>query len=102
MPGRSDHVLSSPHRPQAQVQSQVRGPTAGLPDELLGGAPGPGWGQPLGNPNSVPYPARATASRSLGLLRPGPPRALGPGPPGAPLACLHTPALCFLNAVAQP
>ena len=87
-PGRSDHVLSSPHRPQAQVQSQVRGPTAGLPDERLGGGPpGPGWGQSLGNPNSVPYPARAMASRSLGLPRPGPPRALGPAPwrpPGLP------------------
>lgn len=94
-PGRSDHVLSSPHRPQAQVQSQVRGATAGLPGELLVGAPGQ-TGPAPGKPRLRALPGLTAASRSLGPLR--------PGSPGTPLACLHAPALvvCFLNAAAQP
>lgn len=57
-PGCSDHVLSSPHRPQAQVQSQVRGAMARLLGELLGGAPGQAGPAPR-KPRlrALPYPA---------------------------------------------
>lgn len=57
-PGCSDHVFSSPHRPQAQVQSQVRGAMARLLGELLGGAPGQAGPAPR-KPRlrALPYPA---------------------------------------------
>ena len=101
-PGRSDHVLSSPHRPQAQVQSQVRGPTAGLPDERLGGGPP---GQAGASPwetqtpcltRPEPWPLGASDCRGQD------PHGHWARPPGAPLACLHAPAFCFLNAAARP
>ena len=92
-PGCSDHVLSSPRRPQAQVQSQVRGPTAGLPDELLGGGPRARLGPAPGKPKlrALPGPRHGLSGPRTAEART--PTGTGPGPMAPPWpACTPLPS----------